>query len=58
MYEHAANVIPIVEGVLSSQNSISDNLYAAYCALMKESVVTESELITLEAWLNDMKRFV
>ena len=58
MYEHAANVIPIVEGVLSSQNSISDNLYAAYCALIKESVVTESELITLEAWLSDMKRLV
>ncbi len=55
MYEHCGNVIQIVESAISAKNNILDNLHLAYYALMKESVVINKELITLDAWLHDLK---
>lgn len=57
MYENCYKVIEIVESVISKNNSIENNLHIAYAALLKESIVTERELITLDAWLKDLISF-
>jgi hypothetical protein len=54
MYENCHKVIEIVESVISKKNSIENNLHIAYSALLKESIVSEHELTTLDAWLNDI----
>ena len=56
VYQFCENVIQIVLRVISEKNSIETNLYIAYEALFKEDVVCEKELITLEAWLSDIRR--
>lgn len=51
MYTTAHKVVDIVESVISSNNSILDNMLLGYEALLKEEIVTKEELVTLEAWL-------
>ena|SRR6218665_19567 len=54
MYKYCEKVISIVGAAIAKEKSIEDNLYAAYKALQQEGIVTEQELVTLEAWLKDI----
>lgn len=56
MYRHAEEVIEIVSGVINKSNSIEDNLLLAYQALLVAGIVTDPEIITLKAWLSDVKK--
>jgi STELLO glycosyltransferases len=56
MYEHCERVIEIVSKSISSDKSIESNLYSAYNSLLEENIVCEKEMITLEAWLKDIKK--
>ncbi|MDY0342308.1 MAG: STELLO glycosyltransferase family protein [Lentimicrobium sp.] len=55
MYEHCERVIELVSGSITKSESIESNLYRAYEALQKENIVSEQEMITLEAWLKDIQ---
>jgi hypothetical protein len=55
MYETCEKVIELVSRVISSSDCIENNLYKAYNALLIENIVTNKEMITLEAWLKDLK---
>ena len=55
MYQYTEKVIELVSSSISSSESIETNLYKAYKSLQKENIVCEKELITLEAWLKDIK---
>lgn len=55
MYEHCDTIIEIVSNAISSTNGIAENLYLAYQALSKKAIVSDKELITLDAWLSDIK---
>lgn len=55
MYMHCEKVTSIIIGVISSEESITENLRLAYKALVKNSVVPEKELNSLEAWIKDIK---
>lgn len=57
MYEHCETVIETVTNSISKSNNISDNLFNAYSALLKKSIVCDQELATLEAWLKDLENF-
>jgi hypothetical protein len=54
MYESSSKVIEIVESVISKDDSIENNLHFVYTALLKESIVKDQELFTLDAWLKDI----
>ena len=56
MYEYCDKIIEIVRNSISPINNIGDNLRLAYIALLKENVVSDKELITLDAWLNDIQQ--
>jgi hypothetical protein len=55
MYQHADKVIELVVNSISASESIGANLYNAYLSLLKENIVSEKELITLKAWLEDIE---
>ncbi|RKS45124.1 uncharacterized protein DUF288 [Gillisia mitskevichiae] len=57
MYEHCDKIMEIVSSAISPANDIADNLRLAYQALFEKSVVSKEELITLDAWLDDIKHF-
>jgi hypothetical protein len=54
MYLHASKVVDITAGAISSSNSMHDNLYNAYEALLRNDIVEEKELTVLQAWLKDI----
>ena len=56
MYQHCEKVIELVSNAISPSLSIEDNLYNAYKALLGEGIVCEKEMVTLEAWIKDVKR--
>lgn len=53
-YLYADKVADIVKRAISPQKSVSENLYLAYQALVKEKIVAPEELIPLKAWIEDM----
>lgn len=53
-YLHPERVVEIVGGVARSSASLPDNLMTAYRALHEAAIVTQDELVTLEAWLKDV----
>jgi len=55
MYQHTEKVIELVSGAISMSKTIETNLYNAYKALLVENIVCEKEMLTLEAWLKDLK---
>lgn len=55
MYQECEKVIEIVSNSISKSNSIETNLYNAYKSLLNENIVCEKEMVTLEAWLKDLK---
>ncbi|MEO9145221.1 MAG: STELLO glycosyltransferase family protein [Ginsengibacter sp.] len=56
MYEQGEKVINLVLKSISASKTIEDNLYNAYKSLLKEGIVCEKEMITLESWLKDFKK--
>jgi STELLO glycosyltransferases len=56
MYQHGENVIEIVSNAISVADSIENNLHHSYKALLKEHIVCDKEITTLEAWLKDLKK--
>ncbi|HEY4196724.1 MAG TPA: STELLO glycosyltransferase family protein [Mucilaginibacter sp.] len=54
MYEHCENIITLVKGVISPNETIAGNLYSAYVALTKHHIVADSEIPALKAWLKDI----
>ncbi len=54
MYEQGEKVIKIVSNAISADKCITENLYEAYKALSTNGIVTERELVTLEAWIKDL----
>jgi hypothetical protein len=58
MYETCQKVVDIVSSSISKNNDLSNNLYLAYQTLMRESIIKDKELITLEVWLNDINKFI
>ncbi len=57
MYETCEKVIALVNKVISPSESIETNLYNAYKELFREKIVSEKELETLEAWLNEISQY-
>lgn len=56
MYEQGEKVISLVSEAISASDTIDVNLYNAYRSLLKESIICEKEMMTLEAWLKDIKK--
>lgn len=54
MYKHCEEVMEITSGAISVNNSINDNLYNTYEALLKKEIVEKRELDVLSAWLKDI----
>jgi len=55
MYEQSEKVFSLVSKAISASEPIDINLYNGYKSLLKENIVNEKELITLKAWLKDIK---
>jgi hypothetical protein len=53
MYKYGDKIVELVSKSISRTESIENNLFNAYNALLKENIVCEKEIITLEAWLKD-----
>lgn len=53
-YLHPEKVIEIVRRSIHAGSPVSDNLRAAYEALVKHQIVPQAELEILDAWLEDM----
>jgi hypothetical protein len=58
MYEHCERIVEIVSDAISKTNTIEVNLYNGYKALLKEGVVCDNEIKTLELWLDDFKKII
>jgi hypothetical protein len=56
MYKYTEKVIELVSASIHSNQSISDNLYNSYDALLKNDIVTDKEMKTLSAWLKDIDK--
>ena len=56
MYTYCEKVIGLVVQAISKDVDIEENLYRAYKALFTENIVCEREIITLKAWLKDLKK--
>lgn len=54
MFKHSKKVISLVEGAISKEHSMSENLRKAYKALHGAGIVTSEELVTLDCWLDDI----
>ncbi|MGI8893146.1 MAG: STELLO glycosyltransferase family protein [Bacteroidia bacterium] len=54
MYQHCERVLELVVKSISKSKSIEANLYNAYHSLLKENIICDEEIITLEAWLKDI----
>lgn len=54
MYQYCERVVELVSQTISVSNSIESNLYNAYNSMLKESIVCDKEMITLETWLRDI----
>ena len=50
-YLYPENVVEMVNNAVSTENSISQNMVAAYSALQEKSIVTKEELRLLQMWL-------
>ena len=55
VFEHSRRVVEVVSGVVSSNQTIPGNLLAAYRELCRKGIVPEMELVSLDAWLVDLK---
>lgn len=54
MYINSENIVEIVKKNIHHGKSINDNIFDAYIALQEKGIVTQNELVILEAWLKDL----
>jgi hypothetical protein len=54
MYQYGDKIIELVSKSISKSESIESNLFNAYHTLLKENIVCEKEMATLEIWLKDL----
>lgn len=54
-YLHPQAILDLVQSVVRTDASVSDNLRAAYDALRRQDIVTDDELTLLAAWLDDVQ---
>ncbi len=54
MYQYTEKIIELVSKAVHAADSIETNLYNAYHELLKEKIVCENEMDTLESWINDL----
>jgi hypothetical protein len=55
MYKDCEKTVELVMSSISKADSIETNLYNSYHSLLKNGIVCDSEMITLEAWLKDLE---
>jgi hypothetical protein len=55
MYQHGLRVTGIVSGAISPNETIENNLYNAYEALLKNKIILPKELKVLDAWLKELE---
>lgn len=58
MYETAEDIVKIVSKSISKEVSIESNLLNSYVELLKHKIIKPREIITLEAWLNDLLKIL
>ncbi|MEZ5199394.1 MAG: STELLO glycosyltransferase family protein [Bacteroidales bacterium] len=58
MYLQTERVIELTDKSISASNTISDNLFNAYKALLDAGFIIQEEIKTLEAWLKDMQKIL
>jgi hypothetical protein len=56
MYQHCEAVVDAVSAVVNESRSITSNFREAYRTLRAKDIVSERELVTLDAWLEDLER--
>jgi hypothetical protein len=54
MYQHCTRVVELVSASITASADMSVNLHRAYTALLRENIVSDREMVTLEAWLKDL----
>ena len=57
MYLYSERIVELVSASISGDQSIEDNLYAAYLGLNKAGIVCKEEINCLEAWLIDYSKY-
>ena len=55
MYQYCEKIIDLVSKSVLCSKIMENNLYNAYNALLNENIVSKKEIITLEAWLKDIR---
>lgn len=55
MYQYTEDVIELTAAAIKTGESIENNLFSAYEALHKKSIVEAAELDVLNAWLRDLE---
>ena len=55
MYQHVEKVIDVVSTAISNNLSIEANLYNSYHSLLNHNIICDKEMLTLDAWLNDIE---
>lgn len=58
MYQHCDSIVDLVLSVVSKNNTLEANLYNSYEKLVKHNIVSQSELVALEAWINDASKIL
>ena len=56
MYQHSESVVDLVANSIIRTEDIKNNLYRAYSALLKEKIICDKEMVTLDAWLKDIEQ--
>ncbi len=55
IYQNGERIVELVSSSISKSESIETNLHNSYQSLLKEKIVCDKEMITLEAWLKDLQ---
>lgn len=58
MYQTTEKVIELVQGSITKNDSLENNLFNSYKSLFHEGVVTSNEIDVLEIWLKDLTRIM
>jgi hypothetical protein len=56
MYQQCENIFSLTASAVSRSQSIESNLFNSYQALLKAGIISDKEMTTLEAWLNDLNK--
>ncbi|MCX8522067.1 MAG: STELLO glycosyltransferase family protein [Rhodoferax sp.] len=51
MHQHSSRILDIVQAAIQPGQSMTSQLHAAYCALVRHQIVPDTEVALLECWL-------